>query len=93
MSNETARPGPYTDTSITKRNVTNDSAPTPSPARSGSTTLGGVTVYEPAGTDHEPGDQGAETKPNSPTAWAPGRDPYAVDGAVGQDFLKNQGGA
>lgn len=92
MSNETARPGPYTDTSLTRRNVTNDDAPTPTPARSGSTTLGGVTVYEVAGTNHEPGDQGATTKPHSPTAWAPGRDPYANGGAAGQDFLNNQGG-
>lgn len=92
MSNEAARPGPYTDVAITKRNVTNPDAPTPTPARSGSTTLGGVTVYETAGTNHEPGDQDAPEKPHSPTAWAPGRDPYANGGGVGQDFLDNAGG-
>lgn len=92
MSNEAARPGPYTDVSLTKRNVTNPSAPEPLPARSGSTTLGETKIYEPSGTNHEPGDQGAETKPHSPVAWTPGRDPYAVDGAKGQDYLKNQGG-
>ncbi len=92
MSNEAARPGPYTDVSLTKRNVTNPDAPTPVPARSGSTTLGETKIYEAAGTNHEPGDQGAVVPPHSPTAWKPGRDPYANGGGVGQDYLNNAGG-
>lgn len=79
----------YTDRSITKRNVEpTEAVPTPLPAKSGSTTLGEVTVYDPAGTDHEPANADVNT-PAAPNSWKPGRDPYKVDGMVGQDFFKH----
>ena len=49
--------------------------PTPVPARSGSTTLGRVTIYDPVTpqgvdlVDFEPGDQGAQPPPYSPNSW------------------------
>lgn len=80
----------YVDPALTTRAVTNDDAPASyDPPAGGSTTLGGVTVYEKAGTDHEPGDQGAEKVPHAGNKWKPGRDLYANNGSVGQDALKH----
>ena len=82
--------GAYVDQGLTKRN----DSPTPDailPARSGSTTLGEVTIYDIPTVNHEPGDQGAVVPPHSPNSWTPDRDYYTIDGMPGQDFFKNQG--
>ena len=89
MSLEPARTGPYTDSNITFRNPPAQTI-VPTPAKSGPTTLGGVTVYDVAGTNHNPVNRGAVSPANAPTAWKAGRDPYANNGMVGQDFFKNQ---
>lgn len=90
MANETAFPGPYVDQSLTKRNPSHAVPPMgDTPAKSGSTTLGEVTIYDVPEVDHEPGDQGATEPPHSPNSWKPGRDPYKNNGMVGQDFMKN----
>lgn len=82
--------GAYVDQSLTRRNV-QPTADEIVPARSGSTTLGEITVYDPPGVNHEPGDQGAEVPAHSPNSWQPDRDYYANGGMVGQDFFNNQG--
>jgi hypothetical protein len=82
--------GPYVDQALTTRNPPATTIPDV-PVKSGSTTLGEITVYDPPGVDHTPGGQGATTPPHSPNSWRPGRDPYKVDGMPGQDFLKNAG--
>jgi len=89
MSLEPARTGPYTDPNITFRNPPSQTI-VPTPAKSGPTTLGGVTVYDAAGTNHEPGAQGATKPANAPLGWQPLRDPYRNNGMVGQDFFNNQ---
>jgi hypothetical protein len=84
QNNQTARPGPYTDTSITRRNVTGQSVPTPTPTPSGPTTTGPHTMYEGSGTDHTPGDQDLASTAGSPNHWKVGRNPYANGGNAGQ---------
>ena len=64
-------------------------APTPEITREITTTLGEIKVYDKEGTNHNPGDQGAEAPANAPNSWKPGRDLYANEGAVGQEFLNN----
>jgi hypothetical protein len=82
----------YTDPALTTRNATPATAvPDPVPAPSGSTTTGEVTVYDPPDIDHTPINAAAVAKPHAPNSWKPGRDPYKVDGMVGQDFFKRTG--
>lgn len=89
-SDETQHRNAYVDPALTKRNVTNPDAPASyDPAPSGSTTLGGVTVYEKAGTDHEPANDAVVKVPAAGNSWRPGRDLYANNGSVGQDPLKH----
>ena len=79
-------------------------APEPAPAKSGSTTQGATTAYDPvtaAGVDtadHEPNNAGAVPPAGQPlndivsvdvVGDVPRtRDPYREDGMVGQDFFK-----
>lgn len=88
-TNATEPVNAYVDQSLTKRNIDNGDVEEALPARSGSTTLGEITVYEKEGTNHEPGDQGATPPANAPNYMAPGRDLYANNGAVGQGFVNN----
>lgn len=90
MANEAAFPGPYVDTNITKRNVVNVSPPEVLPVKTANDQAA-TKVYDVAGTNHEPGDQGAVTPPQAGSSWVYGRDPYKVGGAVGQEFFNNQG--
>ncbi len=68
------------------------------PCASGSTTLGNIRPFyandnltEIDQNSAEEDNDEVDPPPNSGNAWVPGRDPYAVDGSVDQDYLKNQG--
>lgn len=93
-SNDTARVGPYTDTARTKRNVSS-TPDTIVPAKSGSTTLGSTRpVYAADRAKEIDSGEAVQTtspRPASPSSWKPGRDPYKIDGMVGQGFFKNGG--
>lgn len=91
--NSTARVGAYTDTAITKRNVNSSPAPTPSPSRTGHVGKDVRRFYAEDGEteiENTASNPSAEKPPHSPNSWTPGRDPYANNGMVGQDFLRNQ---
>lgn len=76
--------------------VTVQAEPTANPAKSGSTTLGAITVYDIAGRLVSPSaiaaaNASATTRNYSPNSWTVGRDLYANNGAAGQTFFNNQG--
>ncbi len=78
--------GPYVDQALTKRNLQGQVSTAVNPLDEKN--RGEVKVYRPAGWQGS----GFTTKtplPNSPNSWRVGRDPYAIDGMVGQDFTKN----
>lgn len=83
-----AHPGPYVDTAITFRGPFTPVVITPTPAKSGSTTLGGIVVYDKSGTV-KTGFSHTDKAASPPLAWRRGRDPYANNGMVGQDFFKH----
>lgn len=93
MANEQARPGPYTDVSLTRRNVTNPTAVPQGPARSGSHTQGNIRRFyaedQVQEVDSTPTND-VDPPPHSPNHWAFGRDYYKNNGMVGQDFMRNQ---
>ncbi len=81
--------GPYTDHGLTTRNPVQTSlAVDPLDEQN----LGETTVYNIEGVDHQPDNSDVAVKPNSPNSWKVGRDPYAIDGMVGQDFFKKSSG-
>ena len=82
--NAPARPGPYTDVSITLRNPPSVVRPVV-PAFAVPASLKPVTVYDQAGTNHKPNNSGAPAMPHAPNrmAW-PQRDTYREGGATGQ---------
>lgn len=89
-TNRTAFIGPYTDRALTVRKPPAQTI-ADVPAKSGSTTLGDITVYDIPTVDHDPGDQGATQPAASGNKWVSGRDPYKNSGMVGQTFFNNQG--
>lgn len=93
--NQTARVEAYTDTSKTKRAVDSSPAPTPEPAFSGAATTGDSRRYYAEDGEKEientATNPAADPPPQAPNSWKHGRDPYANNGMVGQDFFKNQG--
>jgi hypothetical protein len=95
MANEAARPGPYVDTSITRRNVDNGVVPEAGPARSGSRTQGNIRRFyaEDEVEEVDSHDTHPEVDPpaHNPNKWVFGRDPYANNGMVGQEYFNNQG--
>jgi hypothetical protein len=91
----TAAAGPYVDQSLTLQGPYSQSSGTPTPAPSGPTTLGEITVYNVAGrlttlASIAAANTTAVSPPKSPNYWATGRDLYANGGAVGQTFFNNQ---
>ena len=102
-TNRTAFRGPYVDQGLTLRNPP-DVAITPTPAKSGSATLGGIRNFYANDRAHE-----IENTATNPDATAPehagnrwqieddsagiprSRDFYRNNGMIGQDFLMNQG--
>jgi hypothetical protein len=84
-----ARRGPYTDQALTTYHAVQDvAAATPLPANQQA--LGGTAVYNPP-EFQDSGFTPQVKKPYAPMAWRKGRDPYANDGMVGQDFFKAGG--
>jgi len=108
-TNNPARVGPYTDTSLTTRNSVETAAASDlPPPRSIGNSQGDIRpVYandqaeEIANTDAASDNAGVDPPPKSPNSWARGtvdgrrvsRDPYANQGMVGQSFFNNQGGS
>lgn len=85
-----AFPSPYTDLDITTRGPYSQSITNALPSAADAN-LGPTPVYEVAGTDHEPDNSAVEPPAHAGSKWVLGRNPYANDGAVGQEFLDNQG--
>jgi hypothetical protein len=82
--NETARWGAYTDQGLTTRNVVPTRAvPVPLPPRSGATTLGGIVVYDVAGTQKTDFDH-TNAQAHPPVGWKKGRDFYTNRGLDGE---------
>lgn len=93
--------GPYTDPSATTQSTDPNAGkaiPTPAPARVGPGATGRSPVYDdasravppPEGTaDYAVINAGAPARPVSPNSPVVGRDPYANNGMVGQDFFKS----
>src|ERR1700722_5667438 len=91
-SNRVAFPSPYVDPALTTRNASSTSrAFNPIAVRD----LGPTDFYDPVNADnadlvnHDP-DNDPVNLPPPPLAWGAGRDAYANNGNVGQDFLSNQ---
>lgn len=107
-ANATARVGPYTDRSLTKRNVVSTPAASDLPApKSPANSQGDIRPVYAADKLSNIENVAAATEnadvdppPKSPNSWARGtvngrrvsRDPYANGGMVAQPFFENQGG-
>ncbi len=105
-SNASPRLNAYVDPNLTKRNAVETAAASDLPPKSSSTTLGGIRPVYANDQDTELDNDAAATAnaaveppPHAPNKMAGStrngqfrsRDPYASDGMVGQDYLKNQG--
>jgi len=86
MALEQAFAGPYVDQGITFRNPPQQTI-TPVPALKEDNHVGTL-VYDEAGTQKTGFVHTAAPK-GEPLPWAPRRDPYAVNGMVGQGFFNN----
>lgn len=80
--------GPYVDQRLTERNLVGQVSEAVDPLRPQD--RGGVKVYDAEGTQKS-GFPERDPLPNSPNSWKPGRDYYANNGMVGQDFFRNSG--
>lgn len=104
--NATAHIDPYTDRSITKRNVAQEVGfePTDTPKRSGSKTQGNIRRFYAEDRveeiDQVATNPGVDPPPHSPNSWlietddegiSRSRDYYRNNGMISQGYLENQG--